>query len=74
MAKLTEDEAFVRKIAWGRLGFLKMFVKQDCYTKQQKLDYIEEFRKMYESSNLDEAGMKMANNKLDFIIGIVKEN
>jgi hypothetical protein len=65
MAKLTDDQKTVRKIAWSRLAFLKIFVNTDVYTTKQKLAYIDRYYPMYEQSNLDEAGKKMAVKKLN---------
>ncbi len=65
MAKLTDNQKAVRKIAWGRLAFLKKFINTDAYTAKQKLDYVGRYYPMYEQSNLDDAGKKMAIKKLD---------
>jgi hypothetical protein len=68
MAKLDENQKRIRKTAWGRLAFLKKFMKDVNYTDEQKLTYLETFRTMYQNSNLDEDGKKMADGKLDKII------
>ena len=62
---LNENQKQIRKIAWSRLTILKKFVGNVMYTNEQKIKYIEDFRTMYSKSTLDDAGLKMANNKLD---------
>jgi hypothetical protein len=65
---LSVNEKQVRKIAWGRVAFLKKLLKSNNYSNEAVIDQVEQYRVMFSKSNLDEAGMKMANKKLDVLL------